>query len=181
MENNSNDLSNKDMYEYGDHGYGAAAGAAGATGAAGIGARAFVPPADNNVQPYADDFISQPAHDEGYYYSPTAGGAGYSQQGSAYSQQGDNEYYDHRYQPTAPSNNYYGYQNDPHQMTGYQDPAYHVDRYSDSTMGAGVAGAGAAANSHDGAKFADISDKTYMVPGEHSDPRHVYSKPDARE
>jgi hypothetical protein len=172
MENNGN----KDMYEYTpDQGYGAA-GTAGATGAAGIGARAFVPPADNNVQPYADDFMphsAQPAHDEGYYYSPT---------GAGYSQQSDNDFYDNRYQPAHNNSNYYGYQNDPRQMAEYNDPAYHVDGYSDSTMGAGGVGAGAATSSHDGARFADVSDKTYMFAGEHNnDPRRVFGKPDARE
>lgn len=165
------------MYQFGpDQGYGAATGATSA--AAGVGARAFVPPADNNVQPYADDFIThsnQANIDDGYYYSPTTG----TSAGAGYSQQGDNDFYD-RYQPTQ-NNNYYGYQ-DGH-TTDYSDHAYHTDGYSDSPLGAGaaVAGAGAGAASASQAKFADASDKTYMFTGEQNDPRRIFSKPDARE
>lgn len=169
---------NADMYQFGpDQGYGAATGVTSAA-AAGVGARAFVPPADNNVQPYADDFITHnnQAHlDDGYYYSPTTA----TSAGAGYSQNGDSDFYD-RYQPTQ-NNNYYGYQ-DGHTTTDYSDHAYHTDGYSDSPLGAGAAIAGASAGAANASQGAgNVGDKTYMFTGEHNDPRRVFGKPDARE
>jgi hypothetical protein len=159
----------KDMFQYtpehGTQNWGE--GAADAAAGAGIGARAFVPPANNNsnVAPYTEDYAPsspRPANDDGYYYSPTtatsAAGAGYSQQGD--------DFYD-RYQP-SPNNGYHGYQDD---TTDYSEHGYY-------NSGDGFSDAGAAAAGM--AKMVDVGDKTYMHNGE-NDPRQIFSKPDARE
>lgn len=174
-----------DMFQYspenGGSNWGDAANATavGAGGAA-VGARAFVPPADTHSTPYTDDYPQTTPHsathnnEDGYYYSPT----------NANGYQHDGDYYNTP--NAAAAGGYYNY-TDGSQMGSepYSDQHYYSEGYSDATA-AGMAGAtGMAASGAYGAygsdKLADASDKTFMHTGEGSDPRQVFSKPDARE
>ncbi|GAN07701.1 hypothetical protein MAM1_0172d07203 [Mucor ambiguus] len=179
-----------DMFQYspenGGSNWGDAANATtGAAAGAAVGARAFVPPADTHSTPYTDDYPPTTPHsathnnDDNYYYSPT----------NANGYQHDGDYYNTPNAAAAGGGGYYNY-TDGSQMGSepYSDQHYYSEGYSDATA-AGMAGAtGMAAAGAYGAhgaygsdKLADASDKTFMHAGESSDPRQVFSKPDARE
>lgn len=180
-----------DMFQYspenGGSNWGDAANATAAgVGGAAIGARAFVPPADTHSSPYTDDYPPTTPHsathnnEDGYYYSPT----------NANGYQHEADYYNNN-NPSAAAGGYYNY-TDGSQMGSepYSDQHYYTEGYNDAPA-AGMAGAtGIAAAGAHGAhggsayssdKLADASDKTFMHTGEASDPRQVFSKPDARE
>jgi hypothetical protein len=167
------------MYEYNSNNPGhlwgepSAAGASAGTGAGvtatataaavGGGARAFVPPASS---PYIDAPGSpQQATNDGYYYA-TAGG-------NTYSQQGEDDFYNHDGQ-YAVNNAYYngGYQDG--NLTGnggYEDYGYFShESYSGGAVG--LVGAGATFGSANPAAMQSSSG---------TDPHSVYSKPDAKE
>jgi hypothetical protein len=175
-----------DMFQYapenGASNWGNATSAGAGVGGAVIGGRAFVPPGDSTSQPYTDDYPPttphNAIHDDGYYYSPT-NGASYSQN--------DADYYNNTNVATS---SYYNYA-DGSQMGSepYNDQNYYNEGYNDA-MAAGMAGVGATGmaagaygihNAYNGDKVADADGKTFVYAGENSDPRHIYSKPDAKE
>lgn len=168
--------------EHGTSNWGDTANAGAGIGDAAFGARAFVPPADRNSQPYTDDYPPTTphsgAHDDGYYYS-TTNGAGYPQN--------DADYYNNT--NAAAAGGYYNYA-DGSQMGSepYNDQNYYNEGYNDAaaTGMAGIGATGMAAgaygthNAYD-KELANTEDKTFMHAGENSDSRQVYSKPDAKE
>jgi hypothetical protein len=148
-------------------GVGAGAAAAGTAAAVGAGARAFVPPASS---PYTNDYAPgspQPVTNDGYYYATN---------GNTYSQQGEEDLYNHDAQYTA-NNAYYngGYQ-DGNQMGSepYNDYGYYNHELYTTDGAVGLADAGAAFGTAN-------HDTTGIQHSEGTGPHSVYSKPDARE